>query len=201
MFRGRKNIFTFKLFVLKLNILFFYFESNMPEEEKVQTPENAENTEKDYITRTKTAEYARLSSLRSYYKKLVAKEEDSEKREKYKQNLEDLNEKIKAFFDSHPVRMPKTEAVSVKIPENYQAEYNKEYKQNESETDKEIRKILSSRSYYKKCLSKNDLPEVKRAKYEAKLRDIDEKLNEIRNEKPAYARIGLGRKIRERLVE
>ena len=175
-------------------------DQNMVDMECTTEP-GPEAPEKDYITRTKTAEYARLSSLRSYYKKLVSKEEDTEKLEKYKQNLEDLNEKIKVFFDSHPVRIPKSEAVSVKIPENYQSEYNKEYKQNESETDKEIRKILSSRNYYKKCLSKADLPEVKRAKYEAKIRDVEEKLTEFRNEKPAYARTGLGRKIRERIAE
>ena len=100
----------------------------------------------------KNSEEQKLKSLRRYYvNQLKNTELSNDRKTKYETKLAELNEKLESF---NSTRTPKTK-------------------------DNEDRNLKSLRNYYIKQLRNPDLDANKKDKYEAKLEELNSKINHI----------------------
>ena len=112
--------------------------------------QNSQNLKSTYYL--KNSEEQKLKSLRRYYiNQLKNPELSNNRKEKYETKLAELNDKIKSFDSMHTPK-PK---------------------------DNTDRNLKSLRNYYIKQLRNPDLDTNKKDKYEAKLAELNSKINHI----------------------
>ena len=107
----------------------------------------------------KNSEEQKLKSLRRYYiKQLENSNLEANKKTKYETKLQELNDKIDSIESNHK---------------------SKSKPKNNNNNNNEDRNLKSLRNYYIKQLRNPELEESKKTKYEAKLAELNDKINTI----------------------